>query len=320
MKIKLLFGFIAFSLLSCSSDDNESVNSNTDDNPPVEKELIKIERQYFSDQSTEVGYIDEQIYDNGLLKELRGYRLSTGNVNREAFYTHDSEGRLIEVHYEYIYTDRTDYLHQVLEYDNQGRLTSIQHNISSTSPHTYQGSTDFNYDVPNQVLRSSFQVDSFGQTTISNTFFFLDAEGNVYKSAGTSENSDYIEGTYENGNLTQRQIFEFDDNIGDYVITKTAYYTYDMETEVKGDYINVNLHDGGIYDIGLNQFGSFKANENLYWERSVSLRRANYPLQISEGGGVVKREYEFDDDGYPVIVTYIGTNNIPYKRDIITYE
>ena len=152
--------------------------------------------------------------------------------------------------------------------------------------------------------------------------YFLDQEGYVYKSESDTENPNSTEGIYENGNLMQLLKSQYDEDMGEYVTVVSQAYSYDTETEVKGDYIHMATMTNSGLAVGNNQFGTNKANESLYlFNGFPARRRANYPTHFYQNGELWQtREYDFDEDGYPVDVRYINDSDGVWQKEVIIYE
>ncbi len=327
MKIKLLFAFIAFSLLSCSSDDNnEPVNTNPDDNnPPVEKHIKEITFYTPINLEGDMEYFGLKRYENGVpTEEYYGFEGNDyENAITKILYTYDAENRLTEM----ILDHSDDITNITFEYDALGRLTSkhidAQYNggLSGDVVHT-----DFTYDVDNQIFASTTST-YFGTHDSYTTYYegikYLNNEGYVYKISGVSENSNFTEATYENGNIVSVSRFEYDESAGEYTTTLTRSYTYDMEHEVKGEYNFTNVTSNALIALDKNVFGSNNANTALH-NFGVSDEMSNYPTQFlnyesSTPSPIRSRTYEFDEDGYPIKSQWISANGEIYQEEYITY-
>lgn len=284
MKSEILFVFVALSLFSCSGSD---------DNGPVEtitKDLKEI-ATYIDDGDA---YLIDQlkIYQNNRLTERYIYG---DDFLFSDLYTYDQNGRLIHriAGYEDYYENTT------IQYDNQGRISSIE--IINGNIHEQKV---FDYSVPGKILMEMVKFhdsDPFVQQFFMHITYDLNNEGLVYRITKSDDINLYEvnEVEYTGNNITSKTFTHYDNEIGANV-TQTYNYSYDMETPVKGHYLNKEF----------NQFGSNPANHVLYFEDYVA-EKDKYLISSSY-------EYEFDSDGYPVKKVY---HIFPYEKySTITYQ
>ncbi|QYJ67443.1 hypothetical protein [Flavobacterium litorale] len=320
MKIRLLLSLIMLFFISCSSDDTTTP---TDENNTVEKHIKEIAK-YSTNLDGEIIYVGLKKYENGVpIEHYSGYN-SDGSFNIQVLYTYDNESRLMEM--EMIYSDRTTDF--TFEYDTLGRLisknriTQSSNGVSQTIDHS-----DFDYSNSNQIIESythSHTDSGPGQYYSGQSIMYLDDEGYVYKT-GSSENSEFIEATYQNGNIISISKFQYDESTASYIESILRSYVYDTETEVRGEYNYSNITSNSVF-LGLetNLFGSNKANAALF-NGGVSDRMINYPIQFLRSDGIYwghpshTKVYEFDSDGYPIKVQSIIPGGEIYVEHRITY-
>lgn len=282
MKLKLLIAFIAILLTACSGDESDPVND-----PIIEKDIKEI-AYYEGDMF--VGLIK---FENNKFKER--YLMVAG---LEDYYTYDSQGRLIE---RVMYQNDEIVSTENITYDSSGRLVNIT--VENVDYYTV---TEFDYTQQNKILRTDISYFE-GSQQASTRFYHINDQGYISKIIyGEDDFPNSSEAVYSDNCLISVLYADFDMMLEDYIYHNTT-NSYDMETEVKGQYININH----------NRFGSNQHNTVL---ASNFLPVGNkYLFSVIEGEYETQYVYEFDEDGFPVEVKrYI--NNELSSKEIITYE
>ncbi|HYD89922.1 MAG TPA: hypothetical protein VEA37_00365 [Flavobacterium sp.] len=290
MKKTLLLAIVAISLIACSGDDTPETT-----NPAVDKNLHKI-LLYVQDGDE---LIDESciFVDNRMTER---YLYDQGEPFYHDIYTY-FQGRLIKREV----TDDINGGHLVLElsYDSSGRISSQIIEVDSG----YTEFTTYNYAEPGKIKTITY-FSQGGQPEEKHTTYFLDDEGFVFK-IESGNNVTILE--YDSGrNVVSKTYIQ---NPGEEnEETNVTLYTYDLETPVKGGFLQKDFI----------RFGDNNANYELYeGYNNYQPARSNYLIQTSSEGEVANTEYEFDEDGYPMSYSIVSngeawaTYQIIYEED-----
>jgi hypothetical protein len=284
MKLRLLFFATFLSLMSCSEDDGTTPVS-----VPTTENLKQI--TYYNTQDDDADGIDAILkFQENKLVERHLFNLD-GEAYLEDYYTYDSNGRMV-THIANVYQDGSETFDQTFEYDAIGRLTLAKNTYNGT--YTEES---FDYSVANKITKTTsyFFSDGMNDYSVIEVFDLL-PDGRVYKITG-----EYLisQVEYAGNNIVLR--IETDVESGE---TVTYNYTYDMQTAVKGHYLNY------VFD----NYGENKAN-HVIKTGHFSVAKDNF---MTSGDGYVK-EYEFNNNGYPVKDLFYVDGVLQYKYEI-TYE
>lgn len=299
MKLRLLFFAAFLSLASCSSDDStDPVNENPDPTPPVEKNLKRIE-EYGLNGETESLY-QVILCENNKIHQILGYIDPDPTVvTMMSEYSYDSQGRLIGLAYNY-YNGFGDDTFTSFEYDAQGRLTYADAVDDGNPTHWRR---EYTYNNEDNVVTGDYDPGG----NLPNTFY-LNGNGIIYKTEYENEfYSTITEVNYQGNNIVSNTLISNSTGNNPQVIN----YTYDYETEVKGEYLNLFR----------NTFGS--TNNMILFRAGFSLAilcADNYILtEGSNSTDVNTYEYSFDEDGYPIEIRKLY-NGIVFNKTVIIYE
>ena len=286
MKFKaLLFAFVAISLTSCSGDDSNPVDNNPD--PIVEKDIAKIVILSEGDTSAVFNY------ENNMLKERFLYL--DGQMWHEDFYDYNEEGlRVGRTVYEYGELGFTE----SIEYDDSNRIERIRQEIPNALLVTVM---TFDYSLTDKIIMNVTEYN-WDDITYDESIFDLDETGRIYK---ITSDSDIKEAVYSGNNITQ--------------IIKTNgessgvdTYVFDMETDVKGSFLEINY----------NQFGTNMNNHivhNSEFAPEIDKLVIDETWQWNDEITTIGYEYEFDEDGFPV-KQMIYQEGFPPAELIIIYQ
>ncbi|RYJ42342.1 hypothetical protein [Flavobacterium beibuense] len=297
MKLRLLFFAAFLSLASCSSDDStDPVNENPDPTPPVEKNLKKIKEYYVNGESEQL--IMVTLCANNKIDQMIGYEnddpLEIGSIYD---YSYNAQGRLsdIDVHFYNGFTDSSS----SFEYDEQGRLINFDNVNDGSSTHWRR---EYTYNNEDNVVTGDYDPGG----NLPNTFY-LNGDGIIYKMEYINEYyNSATEVNYEGNNILSRTLTSYG--------SSTVNYTYDYETEVKGEYLNLFRNSFGglsnmvLYEVDFNFALSSPDNYRLT-ESKTNSTDINYYY-----------EYSFDEEGYPVEVRELYNNGNVFKKIVIEYE
>lgn len=286
MKLKFVFAFIAVSLAACSSDDSAPVNSV---NEKQLKEVISTRDNGQSGESLK--------FENNKVKER--YLFNETGVYFEDLYSYDNEGRL----YKRFVTTADFEAEQTIVYDDFERISYI------TTETIFDGASgvdveerSFDYSIANKVIETTIRENQPNSIYT----FDLDNNGRVYRVTEGSNNSIINEATFTGNNTATQTYFSY--NTPTEFTTLTNTFTYDMTTEVKGEFLKIST----------NRYGNYIANEALF-NHFVSNARNNYVSQVVNDDSTTTYQYQFDADGFPVNVdTY--ENGVVYRTTTITYQ
>jgi len=294
MKNKLLlFAFITAFLMACSSDD-ETTPVGVED--PVLTDLKEI------NSYTDGNEMENRKFENNLLRE-RYFIRENGDVYFEDIYSYNAQnlliGRNVNVQYE---DGSTASVNQVVSYDSLGRIIKIVDNqtFDGNTDNIQTNFTDFDYSMPNTIVATSVTAG----LSPSVTKYHLNSEGLVYMK--TYDNSQHtVEATFTNGNIVTVSRTTY--NSPTDILISTTSNLYDLQTEVKGEYLK----------IATNQFGTVKANAAIY-KSDVSSNSSNYILNSQMNGNTdTTYEYQFNSAGYPTNVKLFDTNGLYLEHQII---
>ena len=290
MKFRLLFfaAFLAFA--SCSSDDSsETVNL------PVEhKDLKEITSYYANDVIAEL-----RKFENNKLKKR--YLYDSGEQVFEDLYTYNEDGLLIERHS--TTTDGIEF-NQSVNYDGQGRISEIENYDGHYEKYT------FDYSQEGKIIETRISDGGAGVSQ-SQTVYELNNEGYITKvKSGALTIAEY---DYQGDKVIKYKAMYYNDGVLEEDMTAEYNYSYDMNTEVKGEYINV----------WNNLFGNSKTNYILYRVPSRPIFTKNNYLSAYTYNGVTivttTMQYEFDANGFPVKQENFSDDGY-YTKHIITYQ
>ncbi|WP_417353053.1 hypothetical protein [Flavobacterium alkalisoli] len=297
MKLRLLFFAAFLSLASCTSDDStDPVNENPDPTPPVEKNLKKIKEYYVNGENEQL--IMVTLCENNKIDQMIGYEndnpLEIGSIYD---YSYNTQGRLsdIDVHFYNGFTDSS----ASFEYDGQGRLINFDNVNDGSSTHWRR---EYIYNNEDNVVTGNYNPGG----NLPNTFYLND-DGLIYKMEYINEYyNSATEVSYEGNNILSRTLTSYG--------SSTVNYTYDYETEVKGEYLKLFRNSFGglsnmvLYEIDFN-LALFTPDNYRLTESKTNSTDVNYYY-----------EYSFDEEGYPVEVRELYNNGTVFKKIVIEYE
>lgn len=301
MKLRLLFFTALLSLASCSSDESaEPVNENPNPTPTIEKNLKKIKEYYVNGETEQLDMVT--LCTNNKIDQIIGYENDNPLEIASIYdYSYNAQGRLsyIDVHFygDYNWSDSS----VSFGYDEQGRLIYLDEVQDGSSTHWTK---EFIYDTENNVITGDYDPGG----NIPN-IFYLNGSGTIYKMEILSEyyNLNATEVSYEGNNILSCTLTTYYDS-------SVINYTYDYETEVKGEYLNLFRNSYG----GFNTMNLYELGFNL-----ALLSPDNYRLTESKTNSIdinYYYEYSFDEDGYPIEVRELYDNGTVFKKIVIEYE
>jgi hypothetical protein len=264
MKIRLLF-FAAFLVLaSCSEDDS---NTPIPENPIV-KNLDKMTGTFYFEGGVQRNHIIE--FENNKRVSYHIYNMEDELVVY-TLYTYSSEGLLLTEEY---FNGNNELQSRVsYDYDSEGKIIKRTRARGNEEPET----KDFIYNSDNTISCIAFISGSTPET--STLKYYLNDMGIIYKMFASFDNS-FEEIIFNGGLATSLSRYN-----SVFSGPSTLTYTYDMQTPVKGEFINMFKNQYGhinnaILCVGLN--GPFFTNHYILEE------------------GNAKYEYAFDNDGFPI--------------------
>ncbi|QEE50189.1 hypothetical protein FUA48_11555 [Flavobacterium alkalisoli] len=303
MKLRLLFFAAFLSLASCTSDDStDPVNENPDPTPPVEKNIKRIEEYGFNGETESLYQVI--LCENNKIHQILGYIDPDPSViSGMEEYSYDSQGRLNSLTYNY-YTIYGDDTFTSFEYDAQGRLTYMKADDEDSSINRIR---EYTYNIEDNVVTGDYDPGG----TLPN-IYYMNGNGIIYKTEYENEfYSSITEVNYQGNNIVSNTRISNSTNFNPYTIN----YTYDYETEVKGQYLNLYRNSFG----STNNMVLFRADFYL-----AALCTDNYILTESKANSTdvnTYYEYSFDEDGYPVEIRRISSgSDVYFQKTVIIYE
>ena len=285
MKLRLLFAFIALSLVACSSDDS-STGKDPSENPG-EKKLREIIQTEFNDSGSVKQTVKIQFDDKDRALAQFGYD-GTGTLISKKEYAYNTAGLLETMTAFTVQNDvaSPDYSY-VLTYDSNGRV------ITRTDSGAMASSTTYAYNENNTigVIRTAGAVTDFAT-------YYLNTGGQLFKKTTESETEQL---TYTGSNILKYTNSSL-----------TSVFAYDSENAPKGQQHNavINLFKGNMVNAmlieGLN---------------AIDLGSTQYTIKRTDNTNVYDYEYQFDNDKYPVKVRcFKNKSSIPFSIREVYYK
>ncbi len=282
MKLRLLI-FVAFiSFASCSDDDSGSPLV------PQEKNLKSV-----------------SVFNNDGNNQM-DVKLIYENNKPGDYYLFNAEGEIV-LHIKYTYNDLgllslTEQFNQsggldrsdLISYDALGRISQTISQSFYTPSFPLQKDYVYNNDNTVTCTLSSMEMEPDSKFFI----YYLNSEGQVYKiiednDYETELNYDYVEEvTYLGDNITTWTRNGYFDDTNEYNLENSVTRTYDMETRVKGQFLNAYK----------NQYGSYEPNAVLNTGFTAGMVITENYLISSEdmNGDLMEYNYVYDSEGYPI--------------------
>lgn len=298
MKTKLLFAFLAMSVISCSDDDSNPTT------PPVEKNLAQMVVKRYQNN----GSIYKDVYDfdgDNKLTIVNRYDGQDENFSKIT-YEYNASGLLsVAKTYGYSMGDPNQPSHVTsYTYDGSSRITGIDDTESSGIEST-QTITSFTYNSNNTISAVANIIAYPEEEVIKNYTFHVNADGHIVKKVD-ADNTILAQAVYNAGNIESYTQLS----------APSMSYLFNTANTPKGDYLNINL----------NRFGGDFNNAILSGGfASVGNGITNYVSQQTSTNATTSQittyTYEFDEDGFPIKVSlYTQGSTEPFEVREITYQ
>ena len=291
MKFKLLFAFMALSLVSCNQDDDNSPLT-----PVVEKKLDKILSTNYKANGDIASTATFTFDDNNRLLSKYIYN-AAGELIGQRICTYNENGLLAEMD---AHEDGAS-INTKYKYDNSGRVTesdnlfAIIEGIRTIKTFTY------NADGTISVIANEISYGPGGEETSTAQYkYFVNSAGQIYRR--TNSNGDILaEAVYQGNNIVS-----FSEGNSDIVF----------------DFNETNQTKGQFNGIVKNWYGDNWQNAILLdGFQAAGLGVSNYVIKQTSSSGILTYNYEFDTEGYPVKVERlnIGTAQ-PRQAQEVSYK
>lgn len=298
---KVLFAFIALSLLSCSDDDSSTA-------PSVQKNLDQMVITHYPDGLAAPNHKEVHDFDDHNKITQISYFSPQNELAAKRTYQYNQMGLLSVVKtygYDMGMGDPNEPKSVVsFNYDSSLRIIGIDSNIvyGIEGVHTV---TSFTYNADNTISVEEITSSPPEEDVVKNYTYHKNTDGRITKLVD-SEGTVYTQAVFEGANVLS------------YTKTGSASmsYAFNVNDTPKGDYLKINTNK---YD------GSFNNTIMAEGFQAVGNGVSNYISQDTysmEGvSGTTNYAYDFDQDGFPKKVSLsVQGSSTPHQIREITYQ